>query len=175
MKVFFKSSMGQTLIELLVVTSIIIGLTSLLILYNRSGERIFRLNSAAQKLVFDIRRAQNFALAVREVAPEEIPCSYAVNFTAGSSDYQIFADRALNCATANLIMDPGEEVENIVMEEGVIIQSSNIQAIHFVPPHAKVKFLPSGITEGIITLSLSDNPTITRSVRVTSAGDVSIF
>jgi hypothetical protein len=169
-----KFSGGQTLIEIVVTLSVVIGLTSLLIMYNRTGQRIARLPRAAERLVFDIRKAQDYALTVREFAPGEVPCAYGVNFQVDTDTYTIFADRAADCVSANGVMDPGEAVEVIRMEEGVVVQASNISTARFVPPSANTAFLPPGVTVGRITLALRDDPTFRRTVTISSLGQVSL-
>lgn len=169
-----KLSRGQTLIEIIVTLSVVVGLTSLLILYNRTGQRIARLPRAAERMVFDIRKAQNYALTVREFQAGEVPCAYGINFVVGAGGYTIFADRAPDCAAANGVMDPGEEVETITMEEGVIVQSANISVARFVPPSAATAFTPGSETIGRITLALAGDPSYTRTVTITKLGQISL-
>jgi Tfp pilus assembly protein FimT len=165
---------GQTLAEIVVTLAVISGLTSLLVIYNRRGEDITRVPRQAERLVFDLRKAQNYALSVREFAPGEIPCAYGINFVVGSNTYTIFADRDSNCFLANGIMDPGEEVEVITMEQGVIIQSANVSTVRFVAPSGNAEFVPWSALLGRITLALSNNPSFSRTVTVSRVGGISL-
>lgn len=165
---------GQTLIELVVTISVILGLTSLLIAYNRTGQRIARLPRAAERLIFDIRKAQNYALAIREFAPGNVPCAYGVNFITGANSYAIFADLAADCAAANGVMDAGEIVEEIRMEEGVVVRSSNISTVRFIPPSAGTAFMPSATMLGRVTLGFAEDLGFTRTITISRLGKVSL-
>jgi hypothetical protein len=167
---------GQTLIEIIVTIAVIVGLMSLLITYNRTGQRIQSLGRVAEKAVFDIRKAQNYTLAVREFPPGsgEIPCGYGLNFVVGSNSYTIFADRASDCSAANGVMDAGEEVEVIKMEEGIVIHAANISTVVFRPPSADTFFVPPGVSLGIVTFSIGGNPSFTRSVTINRLGRIQV-
>lgn len=178
---FRRSVTGQTIIELIVTLSVIVGLISILIIYNRTGQRVVRVPRAAEKLAFDLRRAQNYALTVREFAGE-IPCAYGIHFDVGQNQYILFADllTGSDCTSANGQRAPGgsEDVEAIKMEEGVIVMSStnDVSDIVFVPPSATVSFFPSfPVGPASITLGFQGGiPSITKTVRVNRVGRVNV-
>jgi Tfp pilus assembly protein FimT len=176
MKRRFKSGGGFTLIEVMVTMTVLIGLMSILIVYNRTGQRIQNLERAAEKAVFDIRRAQGYALGVREFMPGEIPCAYGVNFVPGDDRYTIFADRVPPgnpCSAANNIMDPNETVVTIIMEHGIVIHSANISDVLFRPPAAEAVFTPS-VALAEITFSIAGDPAFTRTITINSLGRIQV-
>jgi type II secretory pathway pseudopilin PulG len=177
MKRRFKSGGGFTLIEIMVTMTVLIALTSILIVYNRTGQRIQNLERAAEKAVFDIRRAQGYALGVREFRPGEIPCAYGVNFIPGDDRYTIFADRAENCANANSLMDPGEAVATIIMEQGIVIHSSNVSSILFRPPTADAHSMPGAVLEtgqARIEFSIGGDAAFTKTITINSLGRIQV-
>lgn len=172
-----KNLGGQTLIEVLVTTAVMVGLMSMLIVYNRTGQRIQTLSRVAEKAVFDIRKAQNFALTIREFQPGEVPCAYGVHFIAGTDYYTIFADRAQDCANADGRMDPTNEVvDRVALEEGIIIHSTNISDVTFRPPTADTSFhrpLAPGALAAI-TFSIGGDESFLRTVTINELGRVQL-
>ncbi len=171
-----KNLSGQTLIEVLVTTAVMVGLMSMLIVYNRTGQRIQTLSRVAEKAVFDIRKAQNYALTLREFQPGEVPCAYGVNFASGDRHYTIFADRAAICANANGRMDgEHERVDRVDLEEGIIIHSTNISDVTFRPPTADTLFRPSVPGNlAVITFSIGGDESFIRTVTINELGRVQL-
>jgi len=178
---------GQTLIEIMVSLGVILWISSLLVLYNRSGEAISALTREQQRLIFNLRRVQDYALATREFVPPggtpEIPCGYGIHFDANSSQYIIFADRTTgaDCGSANHIRNPAgaclngnEDLECVGLERGVKILSSSVTDVVFAPPEPRVFFSPGGQTEALITLALIGNEGVSARVRINMSGEIAI-
>ena len=89
----FKKNEGFSLIELLVSISIIVTMTTLfLVNYHSTNERT-ALILAAQKLVSDIRVAQNKSLGSSEYGADNIPTGgWGIHVEEGGLNYTIFAD-----------------------------------------------------------------------------------
>ena len=169
--IFKKNSQGFTLIEMLVII-FIISLLSVLILANyQGGKKKYALLQANQKLISDLRRAQNMAINGTEI---EGHCStvfacfgYGIYLNSGSS-YLLFADN-----NNNKIYDSGEGFETINLPFPIIIQST-------IPSPAYVFFeAPDPITyinqnSGVgvsakITLQIQGSA-LTKTVKFSTAG-----
>jgi len=171
-------SKGQTVIELLVTLSVVVGLTTILIVYGRAGQRVSNVTRAAEALVFNLRRVQDYALNVRRVG-SEVPCAWGIHFDQGQNSYIIFQDlpaAGSSCSSANYRYDGGAEgVETVNMEQGVIISSTNGPTdITFKPPAADVdtrpvpNTFPAEITLGATGLSF------TRTISVNRVGQIQV-
>ncbi|MBI1975185.1 MAG: hypothetical protein HYS57_02375 [Parcubacteria group bacterium] len=172
---------GQTLIEMVVSLGIVLVLLSMLILYSRQGESSAKLLRERQKLVFNLRRAQDFALGTREFTVGEIPCGYGIHFDADTTRYFIFADRLVGGGSCSGSFagknqrnpNRSEDVERVDLEKGIEVLTTNVDDIVFTPPEPKTNFLPP-VAEALITLSLETGASVTASVKVTSQGEVAI-
>jgi len=158
---FFKSGAGFTLIELMVSISISVLISTIFLVDYRSTSKQSELNMTAQKLVSDIRLAQNYSLGSTEYG-ENIPLGgWGVHFDRISSpgNYIIFADN-----NGNKHYDSGESDSNkggqvISLPAGVSINGINavspseeVSAVNYID----ITFLPPDPTTNI--LDSSDNP-----------------
>jgi len=174
---------GQTFIEILVAITVIASLSALLILYTRTGELQSRLIRNADHLAINIRKAQNLALLSREFQGQ-IPCGYGVHFDNDASEYYIFADlpSGPDCATANSRRDTGgptEDVELIRLEPGIQARLNGAPAVSdvvFLPPEPTTTFFPPSVSDRMdITLYITGNPSVSRTIRVTQAGQITVL
>jgi len=63
---------GFTLIEILVTSSIIMIMLSVTIAYTRRSENINKINRAAERISFDIRRVANLSMQTRQIGDRKI-------------------------------------------------------------------------------------------------------
>jgi prepilin-type N-terminal cleavage/methylation domain-containing protein len=120
---FYKSKKGFTLVEMLVVISIITIITTVVI----SGQSKYslRLNLFAQgyKALTYIRQAQVYGLGVKADPTGNFDASYGVSFDFYANDrFTYFIDKNIP-GNIKGRMDIGEEVETVLLEGGVTIQS----------------------------------------------------
>lgn len=138
---FFKkpklnSNHGYSLIELAVVVGII-SVMSVLFLTNYSvSKRRAAVDRSAQKLVMDLRRAQNMAMATAKFGGQIPLGGYGINIGAvlPVTSYVIFAD----LDNDKQYDAPGELVSTGTLETGVRITGAGFQNLVFVPPDPQI-------------------------------------
>lgn len=126
--------------------------------YSRQRERISDLNRVAEKLIFDLRRAQQLSLLMAPL--KSLPlnkkiCGWGLYFQDDFS-YILFADLVSldSFCPGNKELDAGEEQEKIKFVRGVKIKGKNTEIIFFSPPEPKTEFKPS-VSEAKIDLEIS--------------------
>lgn len=168
---------GQTIVEILVGLSVIVILSSLLILYSRTGELQASLFREAERLTLNIRRAQDLA-ALNQELQGRAPCGYGVHFDAATSSYVIFADlvpAGSECTEENFRYDAGELFEVITFAPGLRTTLGNTLDIVFLtPPLATTTVITPSRPEALITLTAIKNPSFTRQVKITQGGQITI-
>lgn len=135
---------GFTVVELVVSIAIISLVTAIFLVNYRSVNRRSDLTMMSQKMVTDIRMAQNYSLGLARYGlsgSSNIPLGgWGVYFDLqnyGNNKYRIFADD-----NANLIYDEGEAnleygALDVVLPENLIIESlsiGNSANVTFLPP-----------------------------------------
>lgn len=174
-----SSFKGFTLIETLVVLSILMLMTSMLVLYNRTGERQILLLREKARLISVIFRAKS--LALNTFIEDEPACGYGVHINPSArseqSGYFIFRDKAINCRMSDHVY--GEASDEIVagsevrLDAGILFGQADIADIVFVPPNPTV-FLNGGQStrEGAIVISSIDNKS-NVTITINNAGQIS--
>jgi len=160
---------GFTLIEVLVVISILTLLTSVLLLYNRTGEQQILLTQEKTKIMGMILRAKS--LSVATFVSGQPACGYGVHLT--DNGYILFKDLADPCPGDRVYTtdDPAEFMENFVLGPRVRFSALPVRDILFIPPDPKVLIDGSEIIDQIkITLMAEDGGQTALSV--TSAGQI---
>lgn len=164
---------GFSIIEMMVVLGILVLLTSLLVLYNRSGERQLLVLREKARLVGTVLRAKS--LAVNTFVEDEPACGYGVHIE--PPRYFIFRDRAIDCRTSDRLyaaasdeIVPGTDVSIPV---GISFSAVGATDILFVPPDPLV-FLNGGtaIETAVVSLQTADGATETG-ILITNAGQIS--
>lgn len=171
---------GFTIIELVVVSSIIGIVASVTLANFTQTRRSQALGHAAQKLAFDIRRAQTLALGgVAFGPPGGSPprniCAYGISIQ-NSTTYLIFGNRYLggntcggqynaNGANADIIIDGTATT----LENNIMITSGAID-VAFRPPQPTI-LVNGGALPATITLS---NGSSARCVTIAPTSQVSI-
>ncbi len=167
---------GFTLVELLVVMFIVGLLASLVLANYRSGQKKYALEQATQKLVSDIRKAQNMAISGVEIPGQcsvADPCSgYGVSIRKSSNNfYRIFGDKVDNSR-----YQPADALIEIIN----LPPDIEIKATSPIPSKTDIIFEPPAPTTfingntgvgilGTITLEIVDT-SLTKTVTVTTAG-----
>ena len=133
-----KSPQGFTLIELLTTVFIIVLITGLFMANYQTANKRSQLNMFKQKLVSDIRLAQNYSLGSKTYDGINTPKGgWGVHFDlAKPGQYIIFADGKTELGN-NKSYDAGEEVETKILPDGVTIDTlnpANMVDIVFFPP-----------------------------------------
>ncbi len=133
-----------TLIELLVVVAIIMLMTILILPNYRLGDNQLVIQRSAHKISQDLRRAQEFAISVKEFNGS-VPQGYGIYFDLDERDrYIMFAD--LNGDQA--YSGSGEKAEEITLEGHAAlyslspVTSGSSLTVFFVPPDPTIYFLP---------------------------------
>lgn len=134
----FENEKGFTVLEMLVVISIMALLTSLLILYSRTGENQVILFREQARLITALNRAKS--LSVQLYNAPETPCGFGVHFSQNS--FLIFRDLAPDCANAtHTYNDPSELFEDYQLSSKIrfrpLDSGLTLSDIVFVPPDPK--------------------------------------
>ncbi len=174
-----KTRWGFSVIEMLVVMSILVALSSLVILYNRTGElQIFLLREQA-RLISTVIRAKSLAL---NTLIEDTPaCGYGVHIDVSTgvlpSRYFIYRDRAINCRTSDRIYTAASDEivsgTEVALPSQVVFGDIAVRDILFVPP-APQAFLDGSqaLTEADIVMKSNDGKT-KATVTINNAGQIS--
>lgn len=143
---------GFTLIELIVVTGIILLLSAIALPNFNAGEKNMALERSTAELVQDLSRAREMAMSAG---------AYGMKFETNASDYILFAD--LN---NDQVLDSGEIVETISMEEGIkisVLSPVSPLIITFTPPDPTVNI------NSTTTITLTNNSQ-NKNIRINKAG-----
>lgn len=162
---------GFTLIETLVILSIIAILSSVLLLYNRSGERQLILIQQKAKVIGEILRAKS--LSIGTFVADEPVCGYGVHFE--QQTFRLFKDLASDCSASDLIYsadNPGETVEAFTLPGGVNFSEIGARDILFAPPNPTV-FLDGGsqTAEVALVIATADGSASVR-IKVSGSGQI---
>jgi prepilin-type N-terminal cleavage/methylation domain-containing protein len=162
---------GFTLIEMLVVISVMTLLSSLLILYSRSGENQIILFRDQAKLITALNRAKS--LSVQMFNAPELPCAFGVYFSQAENRFLIFRDLALNCRDADHVYTGSEELfESYQLSSKIKFGELTLTNIVFIPPDPKTLIdNDPNKNEAAITLETLDGNASLK-VRVNNAGQI---
>lgn len=167
----FKNKKGFTVLEMLVVISIVILLSSVLILYSRTGENQIVLFRDQSRLITGLNRAKS--LSVQAFNAPDLSCAFGVHFSKTENAFLIFRDLATNCRDADHVYsDAGEIFENYPLSSRIQFGETTLTDIVFIPPDPVILIDNDfNKTEAMITLeTLNGNASLT--VRVNNAGQV---
>lgn len=167
------------MVELLVVTTIIVIMSAVIYPSYRDIRGQLLLERAAHKLGQDIRKAGEMAMSAKMYG-EAVPNGYGVYLILGTTFYVLYAD--MPAGSGNERYDSGEEIPPtpIQMEGGVRISSATPSgmSINFRPPSPTIKIFGNDqaqpVPEAIISLSLTSNPSKTKSIRINAGGLIDI-
>lgn len=174
----FKNK-GFTLIEMLVTLGIITTLSSMVLVYSRKSETVSNLIREGDRIVFELRRAQNQAmLMLQQDSDGKKVCGWGIYIDKAGmpqDKFLLFADLCLpDQSKGNEKYDTGEKVEIISLLKGVEIFESNISSITFIPPEPRIKFdsdLPDGINANI-KIRLKNQQETSYEIQVSEIGQI---
>jgi len=174
-----KFSLGFTLIEMLVTLGIITAFSAMVLGYSRKSETTTYLVREGDRIVFELRRAQNQAMLMLQQNPEgKKVCGWGIYIDRANlpqEQFFLFADLCLTGGSkGNEKYDSDEEVETISLLKGVEIFQSNIASVLFIPPEPRVKFEPnlSGGENANIQIRLKNQPERYYEIQVSEAGQI---
>lgn len=160
---------GFTIIEILVSLGIMAFLTSLLLLYSRTGERQIALFKEQAGLISAVLRAKS--LAIQTFSEQAPACGYGIHFSAADNNFTLFKDSAPNCEEANKAYDQGEELETHDLPTDLTL-SPGLTDVVFIPPDPKT-WLDRDISkkEALVKIGFVDG-TSEVIIKITNAGQV---
>ncbi len=165
---------GFTLIEMLIVISILTFLISVLVLYNRTGERQLILLREQAKFISVVLRAKS--LALNTFVENEPACGYGVVIE--EQTYFIYKDLASNCHNSDHVYSGlafDEKLDNEIhsLDSALKFYRLDIRDILFVPPNPQV-YLDGGqsLEEAQIGLSSVDE-NLKVNILINNAGQIS--
>lgn len=161
---------GFTLVEILVVVSITAMLSSVLILYSRTGERQILLFREQSKVINLIARAKS--LALQTYIDGTSSCGYGIHFALPDTMI-LFRDIAADCETSdNIYSGSDEDFSHLILNSGIVFSAADVSDILFIPPDPIIKLNPDQVS-GIITLQTADGGTQAR-IKVNNSGQISV-
>lgn len=167
-----KSLIGFTFIETLVTISVLMVLTSIVLLYNRAGEKQIVLLREKAKLVQTILKARS--ASINTLITDEPICGYGVHFE--SDGYLIFKDRATDCVASDRVYsntDPEELIEQINLPNSLYLSQIDVHDILFFPPNPTVLFDSNlANTEAAFIISTQDNQSSVN-IKLNNNGQIS--
>jgi len=174
-----KLSLGFTLIEMLVTLGIIAALSAMVLGYSRKSETTTYLVREGNRIVFELRRAQNQAMLMleRDSGSEKV-CGWGIyidQVNLPQEQFFLFADSCLTGESkGNEKYDINEEVEKNTLLKGVEIFYSNVSSVTFIPPEPRIKFNPDigDGTDAKIRIQLKNQPETYCEIQVSEAGQI---
>lgn len=171
-RVVNKSGAGFTFIEILITMGILLMLTSILLLYNRSGEQQIVLFKEKASVVGLILKAKS--LSLNTLITDEPICGYGVHFE--NNSYLLFKERSTDCVNSDkvyTVADSQELVEEYNLPPRLKFSQTGFQNIFFMPPDPFVFFdgaFASG--ERLMTISNADD-SASVNLKINSSGQIS--
>ena len=165
-----RSKIGFTLVEVLVTLSITVLLSSVLILYSRTGERQILLYREQSKVINIIAKSKS--LALQTYIEDATTCGYGIHFSLPNT-LILFKDISADCATSdNIYSGPIEDFSHLILATGIVISASDIIDVLFIPPDPTVKLNPAQVS-GVVTLQTIDGGAQAR-IKMNNSGQISI-
>ncbi len=167
--------------EIMVTLGILAILTSLLILYSRTGEKRVILFKEQAKVVSSIMRTKSLAIQTFSEKPD-FPagyhlCGYGLHFY-NDGRFIIFRDISENCETTGeryTERAPDDPLYELVSENKLAVDlqfefPAGLTEIFFLPPEPETEITPSGPAQININLVGADTPPV--GITVTNAGQI---
>ena len=173
---------GFTLVESLVVVTIILVLLVTVLVNYRVGERNLSLDESTAILGQNFRKVEEMAMSAKEFQGIIPQGGYGINLKTEDDFYTIFADcnSDYQYTLGNLCNGFPEKVDQIALGKRSKIASLlsgsylSVMNIVFIPPSPLIMISGSG-TEAVIKLSLKEDISAIRTVRVNKAGLIETF
>lgn len=173
--------MGFTLIEALAVTAVIGIISSIMVVNWRKNEERYKLQRAAQEIVQNIRKAQDYALTGKKMYWEpwgtmEVPRYYGLHLEEGEQTYFIYGDMQGNTGYQN-----PEDIEETYtqIENGIEIDSLSDDPLDliFSIPDGFVGFNDPSADNAVIIIKRTGNTcpsTYCRTITIEKTGEITI-
>lgn len=176
---FKKKQSGFTITELLVVMFILVSISSLMLINYRTGQKKYALSQTVQRLVSDLRKAQNMSISGVGLAGQY--CGYGVSINGNLDYYVIYGDSIAPCGTNNRRTGSDDDIETIyyppqIKVKGIMPAPPGRVDVFFQSPNATT-YLNGNDSVGIsktIVLQIKGQPSLTRSILVTTAGLIQV-
>ena len=173
---------GFTIVESLVVVTIILVLLGIVLVNYRAGERNLSLDESAAILGQNFRRAEEMATSAKKFQGIIPQGGYGINLKTDDDFYIIFADcnNDRQYTLSNSCNGFPEKVEQVSFGKRSKIASLfsgsylSVMNIVFIPPNPSIMISGTG-TEAVIKLSLKEDASVLRTVRVNKAGLIEAF
>lgn len=162
---------GFTVLEMMVVISIMILLSSVLILYSRTGENQIVLFRDQSRLITGLNRAKSLSIQSFDVSSPS--CAFGVHLSKAENAFLIFRDLATDCQNADHIYtDSGELFESYQLSPRLKFGEITLTDIVFIPPDPKTLIdNDSNKTEAAIVLeTLNGNTSL--EVKINNVGQI---
>lgn len=184
-KLRINSEKSFTLIEILVVVAIIIIILALTLASYRTGNQRLTLKRAVHKLAQDIRKTQEMAMSTKEfqggipqggyglvfatyqIAGVDFPHLYMI--------YTYTSDNNTDDAVETIKLENGVKVSKIFVISGGSETEKNSTFFNFIPPEPKTCIEGCAFDGVRIVLSLDQDSSVTRSVKINKTGLVEII
>ena len=175
-----KFSPGFTLIEMLVTLGIVAAMSAMVLGYSRKSETTTYLVREGNRIVFELRRAQNQAMLMleRDSGSEKV-CGWGIYIDPSDlphvEQFFLFADLCLTGESkGNEKYNTNEEVEKNTLLKGVEIFYSNVSSVTFIPPEPRIKFNPDigDGTDAKIRIQLKNQPETYCEIQVSQTGQI---
>ena len=172
---------GFTIIEMMVTLSIITVLLTMMLAYNRKAEKINYLNRAVNRVLFEVKRAQDLAMLVWQQSPETSQkiCGWGLYWGDEDNSLQnkiiLFKDFCKEGENYGDNKYSEDEQEEVILLKEVVITGTNVESLCFVPPDPKLYFYPP-LDKGEaaeLTLCLENQPNICYRLTISPSGQIS--
>ncbi|PIR06105.1 hypothetical protein COY65_02445 [Candidatus Jorgensenbacteria bacterium CG_4_10_14_0_8_um_filter_39_13] len=168
---------GYTLIEMLVVVGILALLTSITVLYGRTGEEQVALFRSQAEIIGVLNRAKTLSLQIYfSSSTVEKVCGYGVHFDTNNTFF-LFKDLVnfpADCSTANHQYDNNEQMESprSLSKNLQFGNETSVTDVDFVPPDPKT-YLNSSSSFPTATISIQSKTTTAKVyVKINQGGQI---
>ncbi len=148
-----RNNKGFTLIEMITVLGVTALLSGLLLVYSRQGENFGLVLRTRTKVISDINRAKNLAIATKDWNGKQT-CGYGVYFDQDNNNYIIFADTSDDCKKSNHLYVANNVINNVTGNVADNVADNNVVEII---PLDKFEYISSDISQ---VFFLPPDPTI---------------
>ena len=162
---------GFTTIEMLVVIGIMALMSSVLMVYGRTGERQIILFKEQARIISALSRVKY--LTVATFGKTDVPCGYGVHFEAPKI-FLIFKDLAVSgdCSLSDKKYSGADEIfESFNLDSAVTFDQLTLSDIVFIPPNPSVVITPDQEQATIIVKVV--NIESSAAIKINNAGQIS--
>lgn len=162
---------GFTTIEMLVVIGVMALMSSVLMVYGRTGERQINLFKEQARIISALSRAKYLSIAT--FGKTDVPCGYGIHFEAPRT-FLIFKDLAVSgdCSLADKkYSGAGEIFESFELDSVIVFDQLTLSDIVFIPPSPSVVITPNQ-DQAVIIIKII-NIESSAAIKINSAGQIS--